>query len=216
MQVNGTPGTRFFYNPVVYSWASRPMMEVTGESFSDLVAKYVFEPAGMRQSARQHRKLPLRDDLAAALARPHHWDDSLGVVPSEPPGPQGDGAAGGVIATARDLALFDIALTRGDLIEAASRQQMWTPGRARDGTTLPYGLGWFVSTIDGEPVYWHTGLWEGAYSALYVRFPTRRMSVILLANSDGLKWENALDEAALERSPFVSVFWNWINGPGRP
>ncbi|HEX7879142.1 MAG TPA: serine hydrolase domain-containing protein [Candidatus Eisenbacteria bacterium] len=207
MEVNGAPGTRFFYNPVVYSWASRPMMEATGETFSDLMAQYVFRPAGMTQSARQNRKLPLREDLAAGLARPYRWDDSLGViVPSELPGPQGDGAAGGVIATAHDLARFDIALTQGKLIGSASRNEMWTAGHSPDGATLPYGIGWFVTEIDGEPVCWHTGLWEGAYSALYARFPGRKLSVIFLANSDGLRWDNALDEAALERSPFMKLF----------
>jgi CubicO group peptidase (beta-lactamase class C family) len=216
MEVNGTPGTRFFYNPVVYSWASRPMMEVSGRTFSDLVREYVFEPAGMHESARTNRNLPLRAALAARLALPYHVDDSLGVVRSDLPGPQGDGAAGGVIATARDLALFDIALTQGRLIGHASRNVMWTAGRSPSGETLPYGIGWFVTTIDGEPVYWHTGLWEGAYSALYLRFPARRMSLVLLANSDGLRWDNALDEANLERSPFARAFRNWIGAPRRP
>ena len=31
MSANGTPGTRFWYNPVAYSWASRPIMQVSKE-----------------------------------------------------------------------------------------------------------------------------------------------------------------------------------------
>lgn len=56
--------------------------------------------------------------------------------------PQGDGAAGGIVSTVNDLARFDIALTQGRLISPAS---------------MPYGLGWFVVTREGEPLYWHTG-----------------------------------------------------------
>jgi len=206
MTVNGTPGTRFFYNPVIYSWASRPIMEVTGQPFSTLMTQYILEPAGMTRSARINRQLPLREDLAQDLALSYHLDDSSRVVRSPPLRPQGDGAAGGVISTARDLARFDIALTQGKLVSVSSRSAMWKAGQSPDGATLPYGLGWFVETINGEPVVWHTGLWEGACSALYLRLPNRGLSLILLANSDGLRWDNALDEADLARSPFARLF----------
>ena len=62
--VNGKAGESFLYNPPFYSWASRPMAEVTGVPFSTLVERYVFLPAGMTRSARIHRNLPLRADLA--------------------------------------------------------------------------------------------------------------------------------------------------------
>jgi CubicO group peptidase (beta-lactamase class C family) len=206
MTANGPPGTRFFYNPPSFSWASRPMAEVADTTFSDLVRMLVFEPAGMTRSARTHRRLPLVPRLAAALARPYHTDSLGRVVLSEPPGPQGDGAAGGVTSTAMDLARFDIALSRGQLLQPASMRVMWTPGRAPSGEALPYGLGWFVAGRGEETLVWHTGLWEGAYSALYLKVPARRLTLILLANSDGLRWDTRLDEAAIERSPFATAF----------
>lgn len=206
MEANGTPGTRFFYNPPSYSWASRPMAEVSGMAFSELTRTLVLLPAGMTRSARVNRRLALTPDLAAALATPYHTDSSGRLVRSEPPPPQGDGAAGGVISTAMDLARFDIALSAGRLISPESRRAMWRAGRSPDGRVLPYGLGWFVEEEGGETLRWHTGLWEGAYSALYLRAPARGMTLILLANSDGLNWDNALDEAAVRRSPFAAAF----------
>ncbi|MEP7345866.1 MAG: serine hydrolase domain-containing protein [Gemmatimonadaceae bacterium] len=206
MEANGVPGTRFLYNPPSFSWASRPMMQVTGRSFSDLTAELVLVPAGMLRSARMHRRLPLRDDLARALATPYHVDSAGQVVESPPPGPQGDGAAGGIISTAHDLARFDVALTNDRLLSPASRQRMWTAGRAPSGAILPYGIGWFVQELQGETLLWHSGLWEGAYSAIYLRVPDRRLTLILLANSDGLWWNNPLDAAMIERSPFVQAF----------
>jgi CubicO group peptidase (beta-lactamase class C family) len=76
--VNGKAGESFRYNPPMYSWASRPMAEVAGEPFSALVERYVFVPAGMSRSARIHRNLPLRGDLAQALARPYHLEPKRG------------------------------------------------------------------------------------------------------------------------------------------
>lgn len=79
------------------------------------------------------------------------------------------------------------------------------PGRSPAGAVLPYGVGWFVKELNGERVVWHTGLWEGKYSALYLKAPARKLTVILLANSDGLNWEARLDEAAVERCPFAAA-----------
>jgi CubicO group peptidase (beta-lactamase class C family) len=206
MTMNGAPGERFYYNPAAFSWASRPMAEVTGVPFSTLTDSLVLRPAGMTRSARKHRTLPLRADLAAELATPYHLDESGQWVQSPQPGPQGDGAAGGVISTAMDVARFDVALTQGSLLSDSSRQLMWTPARANSGAELPYGLGWFVRDHESERLLWHTGLWDDAYSALYLKAPGRGLTLILLANSDGLAWEQRFDEAAIERSPFVRAF----------
>lgn len=210
MSVNGTPGARFWYNPPVYSWASRPLMEVTGQPFSALVDSLVFRPAGMTSSARIHRGLPLSPDLAARLAQPHGIDSTGTMVRVDPPPPQGDGAAGGVIASAMDLARFDIALEQGTLLAPPWRALMFQGTRTSTGAVLPYGLGWFLGSYNGTPLAWHTGLWEGRYSALYLKVlsddPAGRFTLILLANSDGLSWPSRFDEAAIERSLFATRF----------
>ena len=105
-----------------------------------------------------------------------------------------------------DLARFDVALTEDRLLSPASRLAMWSAGRSPSAAVLPYGLGWFVQEYGGERLLWHSGLWEGAYSALYLKAPTRHLTLILLANSEGLKWDNGLDEAAADWSPFVAAF----------
>lgn len=205
MTANGVPGTRFLYNPPSYSWASRPMAQVSDTTFSELTATEVFAPAGMTHSARIHRRLPLPPALAGQLAKPYHVDSGR-LVPSDPPPPQGDGAAGGVISTAMDVARFDAALDEGRLLSPASRHAMWSAGRSPSGSVLPYGVGWFVQEYGDETLLWHAGLWEGAYSALYLKAPARHLTLILLANSDGLRWDHALDEAAVHRSPFAAAF----------
>jgi CubicO group peptidase (beta-lactamase class C family) len=204
--VNGKAGEGFRYNPPMYSWASRPMAEMTGEPFSALVERYVFVPAGMTRSARTHRNLPLRADLAETFAHPYHLDASGTLVRSEDPPPQGDGAAGGVISTVLDLAKFDIALDGGKLISPASVRQMMTPMRNAAGTALPYGLGWFIQDYHGHKLVWHSGWWEKAYSALYLKVPDRHLTMILLANSEGVWWDNPLDKAEVEKSPFAAAF----------
>jgi CubicO group peptidase (beta-lactamase class C family) len=219
MTANGTPGTRFWYNPPSFSWASRPMAEVTGRTFSTLVDSLVFRPAGMLHSARINRLLPLPSAIAAALAVPYHLDSAGRPVRSDPPPPQGDGAAGGVIASAMDIARFDMALTRGDLVSLAARRMMWSPTRTPTGELLSYGLGWYLGSHQGKRLVWHTGLWEERYSALYLKVLASDRgdgaTLILLANSDALQWESRFDEAAIERSPFAAAFLRRFAGSVR-
>jgi CubicO group peptidase (beta-lactamase class C family) len=115
------------------------MAAVAGKPFSTLIQEYVLRPAGMRRSARIHRGLPLRADLARALAPPYQVDDRGNLVPSPPLSPQGDGAAGGVISTVLDLAKFDVALDAGNLVSARSRELMMTPMRSAPERHFPTG-----------------------------------------------------------------------------
>lgn len=201
-----TPGDNFSYNPVLYSWASRPIMEAAGTSFSTLVERYVFTPAGMTRSARKHRDLPIAADLTPYLAPPHRAGAD-GVMERAPAlGPQGDGAAGGVVATVLDLARFDVALDQGVLISAESRQNMMMPTRSSTGETLSYGVGWFVQEYQEHTLIWHSGWWEDAYSALYLKVPALNLSFIVLANSEGIWWDNPLDQAQVHKSAFAQAF----------
>ena len=53
---------------------------------------------------------------------------------------------------------------------------------------------------------WHSGWWEDAYSALYLKVPALNLSFIILANSEGVWWDNPLDRAEVERSEFAQAF----------
>ena len=63
----------------------------------------------------------------------------------------------------------------------------------------------------GARLVWHSGWWEDAYSALYLKVPDRDATIILLANSEGLWWDNPLDEARVEESAFAQAFLSiWL------
>jgi hypothetical protein len=78
---------------------------------------------------------------------------------------------------------------------------------------LPYGLGWFVQDYEGQQLVWHSGWWEDAYSALYLKIPSLDLTFIVLANSEGVWWENPLDRAEVHRSPFARAFLAAFVGP---
>lgn len=115
-------------------------------------------------------------------------------------------AAGGLISSVRDLARFDIELRTGVLLQPATEALAWVAPAAPDGTPLPHGLGWFVQSYDGEPVGWQFGMSEHASSSLVVMAPTHGLTLIMLANSDGLAKPFDLASGDLTQSPFARVF----------
>jgi hypothetical protein len=71
---------------------------------------------------------------------------------------------------------------------------------------LPTGLGWFVQTYRNERVVWHFGVVSGAYSSLMIKVPARNVTLILLANSDGLVAPYDLAQGDLTHSIFANLF----------
>jgi CubicO group peptidase (beta-lactamase class C family) len=115
-------------------------------------------------------------------------------------------AAGEATSTVVDLAKFDVALDEGRLLDAASRERMWTPALSNSGKTLPYALGWFVEEIAGRKVMWHYGWLPPSVSALYVKVPAADLSFFLLANNDRLSESFPWTAKGVRASPFARAF----------
>lgn len=225
--VNGEPGTQFLYNPLMYSRLSRyiahkygrPVEEIDRyhNQIAQLVDEYILEPSGMRRtmaSQLDRTKMDVFFDMAQG------YDVTAGgeLIPLPRPGRFLAGGAG-MVSTVEDLARFDIALDTGVFGGPNLVQKLFTPAVAPDGTVLPYAFGWYVQQYRGETLYWHSG-WdeEAGFSALYLKVPAQNLTLVLLANSEGLWWENPLDTAAVEGSPFANAFldlfvFSTSNGP---
>jgi hypothetical protein len=121
--------------------------------------------------------------------------------------------AAGVVACVEDLARFDVALDGGRLLGEAARAQLFTPARGADGKPLPYALGWFVETVDGLEVDWHFGWYPPSVSALYIKVPARRLSLILLSNCDGLSAGVPWTAEGVLASPYARLFWERLVAP---
>ncbi len=152
------------------------------------------------------------DDLAV----PYKIDVKGRASRSEYPS-YGLDAASGIISTVDDLAKFEIELDSDDGIPLSSStlNKMWS-NQAFDlptgnGTTtvrvvMPTGLGWFVTTESGQRLVWTFGHIQDAASALIVKLPSKKLTLIMLANSGGLAKGYDLENANVTSSPFVKVF----------
>jgi CubicO group peptidase (beta-lactamase class C family) len=124
--------------------------------------------------------------------------------PSFPP--RDINASAGLLSSVTDLAKYDAAVDANLFISAESQALAWTNARSSSTSLeLPYGLGWFIQTIDGVRVIWHYGQWP-QYSALYIKVPERQLTLILLGNSGGLGEAFPLADGDVRVSPFARVF----------
>ena len=110
-------------------------------------------------------------------------------------------AATGAISTVLDLAKFDSAIDGAVLLHRESMTTMWS-----NQSGMPTGLGWFVQNYNGLKVVWQFGNTPGAYSSLILKVPERHLTLILLANSDGLSAPFPLQDGDVTSSLFARTF----------
>lgn len=212
-------GEPFFYNPDRYAQLTTVMEWCAPQPYRKSVSHRILEHLAMRDS------VPGRDILDTTavptglydpahleryqrvlerLAIPYRVDKRNKLTRTELP-VEGINAATGLVSTARDLARFDRALDTTLLLEE-TRLLSWSNTPIADVNGAPTGLGWFVQTYRGERVVWHYGLIPNAYSSLYLKVPSRGLTVIVLANSDGLSAPFQLHLGDVTRSVFASLF----------
>lgn len=212
-------GAGFRYDPAGFSRLTLPVNACGGDSARLRVSKEIFDRLGMADSvpgrdledpasdARLGFSSTQLDRYAAVLGRlaaPYRVDRRGKATRSDFPDKRID-ASTGLVSTARDLARYDAALDEGDLLHDEALAAMWS-NVAETGAVRPTGLGWFVQNYNGERLVWHFGYAPDAYSSLILKVPGKRLTLILLANSDGLSAPFDLAQGDVTSSLFAVTF----------
>lgn len=112
----------------------------------------------------------------------------------------------GIVSTVQDLEKFDLALKNGILLQPETLAQAWRPPVGANGQRLPHAMGWFAQSYLGQDVYWQFGAGDNGSSSLMVTWPTRSLTLIVVANSSGLTKPFNLGAGDLQSSPFGKLF----------
>jgi CubicO group peptidase (beta-lactamase class C family) len=218
MSSDAPAGSTYRYDGDRFS-ALTPVVEAcTGVSYRVALARRILDQIGMSDSVPGQDLEAVSEAASAAfdpatlaryravlarIAKPYVVGDS-GPTLSEYP-PKGINASAGLVSTVRDLARYDAAIDAHVLMSSSTQLMAWTPFRLASGRDAPYGLGWFVqSTVAGRAV-WHYGQWP-TFSSLILKLLDRGMTLILLANSDGLSGRFPLASGDVAVSPFAQAF----------
>jgi CubicO group peptidase (beta-lactamase class C family) len=171
------PGARWSYSNTGYIILGRVVEKVSGRPFGQFLEERIFKPLGMAHTffepAEGHKALA-RGYTAFALGDPE-------PAPREESG--WINAAGGIYASAPDLAKWDLALMEGRVLKPESFRLMTTPRQLADGRTHDYGCGLLIGRRDGESLLQHSGAVSG-FLAYNLMVPRTKSAVVLLVNAE--------------------------------
>jgi CubicO group peptidase (beta-lactamase class C family) len=210
-------GSAYRYDGDRFSALTTVVEACTGKSYRVAMAERILDRTGMADSVPGHdlesnggasaefdaAALARYRAVLTRLAKPYVVRNGRPALSEYPP--KAINAAAGLVSTVRDLALYDAALDAQVFVSPSMQLIAWTPFRLAGGHDSPYALGWFVQSTSAGTAVWHYGQWP-VFSSLILKLPQRGMTLILLANSDGLSSYFPMAAGDVTASPFARAF----------
>ncbi|MEO5494923.1 MAG: serine hydrolase domain-containing protein [Sphingomonas sp.] len=189
------PGTAWDYSNSNFVVPSAVIEKVSGMPWQQFLRRNLFEPLRLDHTAVDslYEIVPMR---AAGYRRNNGQFINAATFPRN-----AAGAAGSMRSTARDLLTWQMALTGGRVVNAASLRQMMEPARVKDGRVtnralspsaaqqnpngvFAYGLGFMIDQEAGRRVVGHIGNFPG-YETVVRTYPDNDLTLAVLTNISG-------------------------------
>jgi D-alanyl-D-alanine carboxypeptidase len=172
------PGTKWKYDNTGYILLGAIIEKVSGLSYADYVRKNIFEPLGMKHSYYGSNSAVIPGRASGYSRDGRNWVNATYLSMTQPY------AAGSLMSSVDDLAIWDAAVSAGKLLSKASWDHAFTPYKLVNGNDTHYGYGWSIDAYDGHSIVRHNGGIFG-YVSEAVRLPNDHVYVVMLTNSDG-------------------------------
>jgi len=171
------PGEQWNYSNSGYILLGAIVEKVAGKSYEQFVEEEIFQKLGMAHSRYGHAEeiVPLR---ATGYGR-----DGNGFRNAEYLSMTQPYAAGSLMSTVDDLAIWGRALESEALLKKASLDRMFTSFKLNSGVSTHYGYGIAVSDFEGERVVEHGGGIFGFVTHM-ARVPKEHVFVAILSNNE--------------------------------
>jgi CubicO group peptidase (beta-lactamase class C family) len=204
--LNFKPGDEYLYSNTNYSLLAWIIRRAAGRSLADFSGERIFRPLGMSHTQ-------WRDDYRRIVA---------GRATAYSAGPNGTFLQsmpftnvygnGGLLTTIGDLLVWAENFWTPRVLGRERLDEMESPGRLNDGSTISYGLGLSMSEHRGLRQITHSGSTAG-YRAYLVRFPAEHTAIAYLSNFAGVdgsdiahKVADILLEGRLKAKPKLQPF----------
>ncbi len=191
------PGEKSIYNQTEFLLLKMIVERTVGMPLEELLRKGIFAPLGMAsarfgdsidivpnrvalymnfipQSDRFHvERQPNGNGLPSPVGK--LWNDINFLYPEYQHG------GVGLNMNARDLAIFDLGLSNGQVLDRRTLDLMWSPFRLNNGRDGEFAGGWDTAVLNGHRLIFHIG----AEMVEYARLADVGLTVILLTNNQG-------------------------------
>jgi CubicO group peptidase (beta-lactamase class C family) len=178
--LGSAPGEKWAYSNLGYVTLGIIIHKVTGEFYGDLLQKRIFEKLGMKHTRIISEADVIPNRAAGYQLKNGELKNQEWVAPT-----LNTTADGSLYFTAEDIAKWDEALEKQELLSASSFKQMWTPATLNDGSKTEYGFGWNLGKNQaGHRLIEHGGAWQG-FATYIGRHPDEHLSVAVFCNRAG-------------------------------
>jgi N-acyl-D-aspartate/D-glutamate deacylase/CubicO group peptidase (beta-lactamase class C family) len=198
-----SPGAEWKYSNTAYILLGAIVRKASGRFYGDVLRDRVFAPLGMT-TARviseadivPHRAAGYR--LAQGTLQNQEWvSPSLNTT-----------ADGSLYLSLNDLIAWDRGVRARDVLTPDSWNAIVEPVRLNSGRRHPYGFGWDVDRIAGQPVMSHGGAWQG-FKTYIVRYLGDDLTIIALANLAQAQPERVVKAIAAHYLPALRQPTTW-------
>jgi CubicO group peptidase (beta-lactamase class C family) len=181
LPLTAPPGTDMRYSNVGYELLGCLIEAVSGQPYSTFVQERIFTPLGMRDAGVEQPQ-PIAHDMYTGPAPVARLAMGYNGAPGAPELAWSQMyrlmAAGGIYATAADLARFLHALQAGEILPIHLRDLLWMVAYGTDGF---YGYGWMLLPQFGWRCVRHDGGNNGFMTTLDW-YPDQQLTLAVTSN----------------------------------
>jgi CubicO group peptidase (beta-lactamase class C family) len=179
-KLKSSAGEQYEYSNANYMITALIIETVSGQTYETLMDERIFQPLGMNSSYVQ---MPLRETQKESMGFLQWF--RIPVAQRVIPG-RAWMAAGGVTASARDLAIYVNAVATNDprIIPPELATEFTKPEWKSTESDYGYGLGWMFYKLNDQTVIYHSGL-NGGFAAHAAFFPETRQGGVVVTNQSG-------------------------------
>ncbi len=170
------PGERTAYSNSGYVVLGAILEKVSGKSYEDFIEQEIFAPLGMKQSRYGHNDEVVTGGVTGYDLGENGFNRAMYMSLTHPY------AAGALMSTVDDLALWTDALYGGKLLKPASLERMTTPAKLPSGRSTGTGYGLGIASEEGKRIFEHGGGAPG-FTTYLLYSPDQHMTVAVLSNA---------------------------------
>ncbi|CAM1342190.1 serine hydrolase domain-containing protein [Tenacibaculum amylolyticum] len=203
----GTIGKQFFYS-VRFSLLTQIIEKATGKPFNEVMNSEILTPLKLTNTFLLKNKQQLTQ-AKETIATPYVLGNGVekGFID------YGYSTSAGLVSNTKDLLQFSKALDQNSILSTASKNKL-LQGIDND---LPYAFGIFKQRYLETDIFWIYGQYD-CYSSLLLKVPSKKLTLVLLANNNLMSDPARLIMGDVTSSLFAMSFLkNYVlNSPQTP